>query len=455
MEWLKFLSLSSLCFAVLGLNLNVHAVGSTLPVADEDFGCLDRARAERYVSDFGIDVASFGGMELCDPKIDSKKLFNDLQLIEEGHFAGQRKNLFIRDFVPRESYLSWLKTETLGVQRGNDVPYATAYNSGGYFTMQDGWAKLSTLGRVGTIIHEARHTEGYTHTQCQHGPYKDTSVSGCDSSIEGKGSHAIEMEYYARVVTQGENFHPVYQAMARLMLVARSNFVFNTNPLILKDALLARTDKGLSLFKDGSRRDIAWEESPGPNTVMKRTSFGASLFELPGKASAIEYDGTAPARLVADSFSYYKLLGLQAVADLRDFEELDSGLKRYAASVDVKSNLRSFRFAQGQWSSAHLLDGATRFVTTDPTGKEGLYALLVNGTYCQLNLQTLNCSQDANLWPPQAQNFVSFEGELLRLDNLGTVTNPDGSNWADLNGEHVFDLIKIPAYDVFESSMNY
>ena len=240
----------------LSLSVSARAAGSDLPYQDGDFGCIAKAEADRYVRDFGIDLNSFGGLELCNPAKDTKKLFNDLQLIEKAEFAPDASHNLIRAFVPYQSYYSWMKSETRGMERGNDVPYATAYNSGGYFTMQDGWAALSTLGRVGTVIHEARHTEGYRHYACSHGPYGASSTPGCDTSYSQGGSHAVEMEYYARVVLDAKNLHPVYKSMARLMALGRTNFVFNETPIRKREALLglARDALGHGLDEERHRR---------------------------------------------------------------------------------------------------------------------------------------------------------------------------------------------------------
>jgi hypothetical protein len=154
-----------------------------LPVFDHDFVCTTQEKADQYIRDFKIDTNSFGGRDLCNSKVDIKKLFNDLQIIELGQFdlnyssihkdedetsAGNSSdqtaiNPLIGGFIDTKNYYPWMRDQTEGMNRGNDVPYATAYNSFGYFTMQDGWATLSTLGRVGTVIHEARHTAGITN----------------------------------------------------------------------------------------------------------------------------------------------------------------------------------------------------------------------------------------------------------------------------------------------------
>jgi hypothetical protein len=264
-------------FSILISMTAVDVQAVVLPVFDKDFSCFNQTAAERYVKDFNINIKSFGGMELCKASVDTKKLFNDLAIVERGAFGQSSQNVFIRNFVPAGDYYKWLRSQTRGVERGNDIPHATAYNSFGYFTMQDGWAALSTLGRVGVVIHEARHTEGYRHIQCTHGPYEGASNAGCDRDYEYGGSHAVEMEYYARVVTAGTNFHPLYRSMARLMAMGRSNMMFNKSPVRVREVLTVLDKDGTPGVVDGEQlfaRDGILGTQMGR---LKRTSHGASV----------------------------------------------------------------------------------------------------------------------------------------------------------------------------------
>lgn len=421
-----------------------------LPVYDGDFACTDPKKAESYIRDFNIDVASFGGLELCKPERDTKRLFNDLEIIEEGQIGSTPTHPFIRNFVPKERYFSWLKEQTYGIERGNDMPYAIAYNSGGYFTMQDGWAKMSTLGRVGTIIHEARHTEGHYHTRCTHGPYEGSWVSGCDTSISQGGSHGVEMEYYARVYLAGENFHPVYKSMARLMLLGRANFVFNQDILSDKDQLLVRTQDGLIQFSEGARKQTPWLSPLPPSAAMKRTSFGAAVLNGQGSAWAVYLNEQNQAGLLEDEYSYYKLLQMEPPANVSDLEEVDIGNRRYMLALTRDGSLYSYQFGEGEWSPPRQLQGAHRFATVSPEGEQGAFVLFVNSTYCALDVSNLTCAGPTKLWPEKAKAFLVYQGSLLRLDETGLLKHTDGSPFPGLDGLSALDALRIPLYDVFD-----
>jgi len=255
------------------------AASTPVPNFDAVFPCFSQAVADRFVDELHIDIASFGGTNLCDNKTDSKKILNDLQITQEGQFNKTIKNVLIDGFVPSDQYYPWLRSEIHGVRRGQDLPYASAYNSGGYLSIQDDWGRLPTLGRVGVIIHEARHTEGYFHIQCNFGPYSSSTILGCDGNFLEGGSHAVEMEYYARVVEAGTNFHPVYQAMARMMAMSRANFVFNENPLKKTDTLAMVTTDNRGMFFDGKNLTHRPILLPNQSFKLKTTSFGASIFD--------------------------------------------------------------------------------------------------------------------------------------------------------------------------------
>lgn len=44
-----------------------------LPARDGDFECTPIEKARKYETDFTIDVASFGGRELCNSNVDTDR----------------------------------------------------------------------------------------------------------------------------------------------------------------------------------------------------------------------------------------------------------------------------------------------------------------------------------------------------------------------------------------------
>lgn len=436
---------------LIGL-LVTAAMAATMPHEDTQFGCISQSKAQQYTRDFSIDTSSFGGMELCNSKVDTKKLFNDLQILEDGKFSTQGSNNLIRGFLNPTQYYSWMKGETRGIERGNDIPTATAYNSMGYFTMQDGWAALPTLGRVGTVVHEARHTAGYRHYPCRQGSYQGVSLPGCDESYNQAGSHAIEMEYYARVSVQGLNFHPVYQSMARLMAVARANFVFNTPILKKREALVALASKRAFLYDNNQWIE---RETPAIDGLLKRTSAGAVIFNGSDAMTIEMYGKTGATPRVRDDYSYYKLLYGRGES-FKDLEEVDLGVRRFVVGVRADNSVGSFVFAQGDWSpfqSANM--NVARTATTLENGETGLFLVSESGEispYDPLNRRV--GSPKSFKWSPNVRNVAKLDSKTLMLDNKGRVFENVGGQWTQWAPAQtlgvVEDIVSVPLYDAFE-----
>jgi hypothetical protein len=441
-------------FAIAAILLFAFNAQAELPYLDSDFGCMNRSDADRYIRDYSIDVASFGGLELCDGSKDTKKLLNDIYLVEKAQFEAAGEHKFIKGYVARDNYYAWMKGETYGVRRGHDIPYATAYNSGGQFTMQDGWATLSTLGRVGTIIHEARHTDGYRHYSCNSGPYAGSGVSGCDTSYAQGGSHAVEMEYYARVVLEAKNLHPVYKSMARLMALGRSNFVFNTMPMQKREAVLAKNERKI-LLVDGN--DMAEREVPlaEAGSKLKRTSFGASLVKGQ-KSIAVDLYGISALGIgLADDYSYYKLF--QSPRDgvpggVADTEEVDSGVLRYFVAMDAQGKVYSYNFPQGSWHLASAASAARVFVTRAPNGQDGLFAVTADGSVLPYDLRARRFGAPlAQKWQSDIAAYAKMGTRALKLTSSGEVLDANtGEAVAPFDSERFTDLVNVPMYDAFE-----
>ncbi len=451
-------SVFSFSFLGLLLAVEVMAGNNAIPVDDENFACTEAADAQRYAREFNIDISSFGGMELCNAQKDTKKLFNDLTIIEKAEFTPiQGSHSFIRGYVDGRNYFSWLKRNTRGVDRGNDYPAATAYNSGGYFTMQDGWAKLSTLGRVGTIIHEARHTEGYGHIPCHHGPYGGSSMAGCDRDYAQGGSHGVEMEYYARVVLESRNLHPVYQSMARLMAMGRTNFVFNTRAMQQREAVMISDGQVAKLFDGDTQKDIVLQ-----NTVqgtLKHTSFGASFVKGLESVALDIYGLLQGGESRKDDYSYFKLLrqeGIGRPANAVEFEERDLGDRRYFVALTSDGRMASYVFPQGKWGrvSNQAVAQASRIVTVAPNGQDGIYVLGRDGSITPFDVRNgqYNSALDVK-WPEgvvalaRGANNAVFE---LRAD--GELRMKSGSNSLPVfkDGRAWNQMVNVPVYDAFQ-----
>jgi hypothetical protein len=275
-------------------------------------------------------------------------------------------------------------------------------------------------------------------------------VDGCDESVSAGGSHGVEMEYYARVHLQGANFHPAYQAMARLMLLARSNFVFNESPAMAKDALLVRTESGLIRLDESGLTRLPMPAGVQSDAIIKRTSLGATLLALPNGAWALDLVKPDPAITLSDDYSYYKLLKMTPPSDLTDMEEFDFGLRRFLYAADDLGHIFSFVFGQGTWTQSTTPKKVSSLMTNDPSGRAGLFALFADATYCPIQAPSLQCAEAPIPWPAMAKKVVEYKNTVLKLGPDGKVYDSMGTPWSDLDGETVLDLVVIPEYSVFD-----
>lgn len=451
--FLGLVATSSLAQSSVAENPQISAGAGELPYLDPDFKCIDAKQAQIYISDFSIDVESFGGLELCKSQVDTKKLFNDLSIIREGRFGTTGNNVYIRGFVDAKNYYGWMKSQTRGMNRGNDVPYATAYNRGGYFTMQDGWAQASTLGRVGVVIHEARHTAGFRHVPCTQGTYQGSAVSGCDTTYNYGGSHAIEMEYYARVSVQGENFHPVYRTMARLMGIARSNFMFNSSPIVKREGLLA-TSKGSEiglLFADGQ---LYSREVPNFEGHLKRTSYGGVIVNG-FKAMAIElYEKSGFHPLIEDTYSYFKLLGHET-PEVFDLEEYDVGTRRFLTQIDTHNKIATYNFPEGTWNQLRPVPFQTeKTSTTLENGQQGYFLIDHAGSIYSFDAQNQRLGPALGIkWDFNLLSVARLGEDLYVLKNDGRIylrkPKLPETLWSDERAVYS-GLVAVPIYNGFD-----
>lgn len=471
------LALATTCFLLSPAALADVDSAQNLPAYDNEFGCMDAATAERLLSDFNVRVASFGGKELCNPRIDTKKLLLDLWILNQGRFKAPGQRLPLEGgFVPAHRYYDWTKAQTRSVRRANDIPYATAYNSGGNFTMQDGWAQLSTLGRVGTLVHEARHTAGYRHTPCFFGPYQGENLDACDSSFGAGGSHSVEMEYYARVALAGENFHPAYQQMARLMALGRSNWVFNADPLKPQESLVAWTIDQEILRWDARRspETMGVLRAPAGSSEMgqiKRTSHGMSLL-VSGVGWAL--DLTRGSTLLAgellrlqEDFSYFKLLTAfqrRNLPKVTDAEEFDLGPLRYYWVINPSGKIQGYLFAQGKFGPEVQLVtptgspvAAQSFATSLPNGTRGGFVRAADNSVFRFDPNSASWASLNTQWNNQWVQVAARGDQTFALDQQGVVYQSSMTNGGfevvpELSTARVQQLISVPVYSTFENS---
>lgn len=450
-----------------GCNFLEAAYGSQLlPVLEDQFGCLNADWAAKQEKALHVDVQSFGGREVCRPEADYKKLMTSMLIINMGQFGQKpsQPNIFNRDTVPLD-YGKFVTENTYSIQRGQDIPYATAYNDMGNVTVQDAWNKLAILGRVGTLIHEARHTKGYYHIRCNHGPYGETNVAGCDSTLEYGGSHAVEMEYYARVLDQGLNFHPLYRTMSRLMLLARAPLFFNKSPIQFRPTMvLSLKDATVIVRADGTtvrRQPIL--RSQNAEMRLKAVTHGTVMADFKNhQFAAVDIRGDGGVTpYTQEDYSYFKFFRDIRFADRRwlDAEEADLGKTWAFLAIDLEGHVLRYKYDEGDFSrtknafekvsakfySLSNQEPGVRFLRSDADGNSGVFLLTKSGKLMKY---------DGSRWSPaKAFDFPvktawSMAGKAAAVGEDGTLYDFKSGQWvARSQFGKVEDLVMVNDYN--------
>lgn len=115
------------------------------------------------------------------------------------------------------------------------------------------------------LVHEARHTEGFSHVHCNHGLYLDssndrTSTGSCDETYETQGSYGVAAGFLTEVLRTTKD--PVQKQAARSQYVVDLIQRFNKLPLDIKPGFAAHSDSGEVSFFDGDKKSVLFQTSP-------------------------------------------------------------------------------------------------------------------------------------------------------------------------------------------------
>lgn len=178
-----------------------------LPDTHDEMPCFGSQQVEIWKTEFKIDVASFPmGNYYCDNAHPLKKILNIFQYLQAQKFEGTSLlGTFEKGFV-QSSYWDFVKSRIKKIQYNNSAEfyYMATNDEEGNLNIYPGLFLIPLVGQVASLIHEARHFDGFHHLECQEGLYK--GKMGCDLKYEDAGSYAVELEYALRVLHKGSNF---------------------------------------------------------------------------------------------------------------------------------------------------------------------------------------------------------------------------------------------------------
>lgn len=236
------------------------------------------------------------------------------------------------------------------------------------------------------------------------------------------------------------------------MAIARSNIFFNTPVISVREGVLALSQdrKVAQLFDQGQWYN---REVPAVNGSLRRTSFGAVIFDGL-KAFAIElYKNSGFSDVVADTYSYYKLLAENSGA-VKDFREFDAGPKRFVVKISQDNKITPYDFPNGTWGRS--MDAGFNVVKASSAAlgrtDSGLYLVSSSGEIYNYQPQNQRITKTGLSWSPEFKEVIVYKGQNLVLKNDGRIYLQGKSGlepWVETSNLYS-DLVSTPVYDGFE-----
>lgn len=221
-------------------------------------------------------------------------------------------------------YFTYVIENLRSVARSVDaeLPGRAFWRDGLY--LQADFFRLPLVSQAATFVHEARHGEmarialasaramkPVEHVLCRTGTHRGSM--DCDATFNQRGAYAAELEYLVRVAVAGENFHPAYKSLSRLLALDASENFFNVAVLKTTATLAALTRDDRLLVLDSGE----WFERGSlsvPGDLIRRRAQAAFLPVLPRDRSEAPW--------VIDVYSSAPVAGLEHFAEFLGEGEL-------------------------------------------------------------------------------------------------------------------------------------
>lgn len=434
-----------------------RAFADRLPYLETSFG--EQVRQEMQLPVDFVAVTSFPNAE------ELNAIWASLWILREGRFdlsdarapiVPQLESAVVDAGPDGSLYLPFVLQNLVQLQRS---PVEGRSDRRAYWDertfLEAGFFTVPLVLQAATWVHEARHGEGvlqgidpkgFLHSECLRGVSAGRDL--CDVSLRAGGAYAAEFEYLARVANRGQNFHPVYQSLARIAAIEYAHSKFERPELRAKSTIAALTEDDRLLILDAGE----WFERSSfsvPGELVRRESSAAILPVLPRERNEVPWFVDIYAEEpVAGLEDFAEFLGEQELVQtgrlpmadrisLREIGELSFGdalmewklfadrlqFRRKGSSdwCEVKST-----GAYGAWQKIALQmeDGASGpFLVTDSGAINDLAELLTWFTVQDCSAALVDSVQSAFMqnWLPQAGAGARlWPADLIAVEKIGT-----------------------------------
>lgn len=305
----------------------------------------------------------------------------------------------------------------------------------------------STQTNAQTLVHEARHIDGFRHVECDHGFFSEKDNRACDNNYLEQGSFGIALGYNFLVYFGTKN--EAVKQTARALIVLESLHNFNSPPLGLVKGGVFLDDQNMLSFYDGSQ-EYRFAEFTDDTAALSLSIGIPYVFFKNG--NVVKYAFTRKWHLQDNKFSraYQKLSSSDrnSVIDALTGEEncflLPDTVKCLdrddtITSMDV-SSLKPTRF----FSFYHREDQAIRVYT----GEGAIYYLPGSILFKELSLKDGFLTNDFHY--PEVTSFAKMEnGKIMGITPKGFMVEKKTKDapWtrAKVFGDYTFKKI-VPFY---------
>ena len=251
---------------VIGIFTVVAALLLTAGSAEASPDCYGAGRFEEFKRDFLFEQdgsASALDYRECDQRNLAFRVLEGLSYLKDLAALSSVHDDFAPGFADKAP-IEFLRERIEKINLVDESEDACSRGAAAYVVFGNQEKRMNVCPRTltsplimvaSTLVHEARHIDGFLHVTCNHGLKKSAQIEACDQSYGEGGSYAVEVELYIRT-SRTEGVNESHRNAARGHAIGYLIDRFNDLPLEINlNGALIFTEDNLAAFYDG--KDVA------------------------------------------------------------------------------------------------------------------------------------------------------------------------------------------------------
>lgn len=263
--------------------------------------CLDAKKVEAMKDLFNVqrwngrEFLHLDNSAICSDDEALYKLFESLILLDTlpGSDASSTDSIVAEegpmDFFKNRIRTIFIEDSPLSATCENDttIAYVRPKVSNTTFVCAKAFSGISTYQRATSLVHEARHIDGYPHADCTHGSMFAFGAGrgACDTDFPLQGSYGVEAGFNIFVAKSAAD--PVLKQQARAEAIDLLVNRFNTYPWDLKEGILAQEFSGDISFLDGKTKSFLFKGLSA--AILTARLLTPTFFTFDGDVKSVDY----------------------------------------------------------------------------------------------------------------------------------------------------------------------